>query len=236
MIMRKPHKIKLFILLNLLIFFATPAVAQLDTLENVSIGEWDRYVRKFRRDHHLSVLTSYDRGTWKVGRFGDIVNENFASEVIDMEIQYTFHIQILGRFGYSLGTSGGYFYERLGKKSDQFSPSSGWKLPGLVAEVVYNLDASARIFSGCEFYLTRLNNIGTRYRDGSADQAALTAETYEFHTGVDWFYVLNSGIKFFYYERLMWIPKPQDASGYLSDARLSRTSRGAGIGVIYHFL
>ena len=34
---------------------------------------WERYVRRFRRAHNVAFTSGYDRGTWNIGKFGDVV-------------------------------------------------------------------------------------------------------------------------------------------------------------------
>ena len=233
--MRKDRKIKFFILLILLDFFVSKATAQTNSLDGVEIEQWDRYIRKFRRDHHLSLITSYDRGSWDVRHFGPVDDQSFVSTGIETTLEYTFHIQIIGRFGYSLGTSAGYMFERAGSKDERFTPASAWKLPGLVGQLVYNIDPAARIFVGGAAYLARFNGFRVVQDDGSDDRAALTAEAFSFQTGIDLFYTINSGVRFFYNRQLMMINRLDD-SNYLSNAHLIRNSQGGGIGAVYHFL
>lgn len=197
---------------------------------------WDRYVRRFRRDHHIAVTTGSDRGSWYVGSFGRLQESTFRSEGVDSTFQYTFHIQISGKSGYYLGTSTGYFAELRKRRDDDFGPSSMWKLPGLVAGLVYNYDPTGRFFAGGEGYLSRVNQLETRDSKGESQTISVTGESFDFLCGWDKFVSLNWGIRTQYYNRQMWIPPPKNAETYPVDARLRRTSQGVTIGGVYHFL
>lgn len=202
---------------------------------SLEIHAWDRYVRRFRRDHHLAVTTGWDQGTWHVGSVGQVKDQDFKSAGIDSTIIYTFHIQIEGKAGYYLGTSAGYYSEQRDHRNDQFTPSSMWKLPGVVAGLVYNYDPTGRIKVGAIGYLGRLNNLRTRIGDES-QQLALSAECFEMTVGWDAFFTLNWGLHLQWHNRRMWLPKPEAAAGYLVDANLNRSSQGLTLGSVYHFL
>lgn len=201
----------------------------------LEIHAWDRYVRKFRRDHHLAVVSGWDQGEWHVGRFGNLVDQDFRSAGIDSSLIYTFHIQIEGKFGYYLGTSAGYYEEKRGSRTDDFTPSSMWKMPGVVGGLVYNYDPTGRFKIGGLAYLARLNNMRTRINNES-EQVAVSAECFEFTAGWDAFVSLNWGVHLQYHHRRLWVPKPIEASGYLVDAQMNRNSQGGSIGLLYHFL
>lgn len=204
--------------------------------DGLDVHSWDRYVRRFRRDHHLVVSSGWEQGQWHIGYFGALKDETFRSAGADTTFQYSFHIQLSGKIGYILGSSSGYFAEQYnGERDAQFTPSSLWKLPGLTAGIVYNYDATGRFIIGGEAYLARINNLRTRV-DGESQQIAVTAEGTDIHFAWDKFVTLNWGIRTQIHQRSLWVPKPFSAEGKLVDASLSRKSRGASVGTIYHFL
>lgn len=253
--MLKACKGKSNILLKLLIFSAlittlcplygaepteTVSEDQLQTLRFQANAEdihiWDRYVRRFRRDHHLAVTSGWDRGTWHLGSFGRLIDIAEKSEGVDSTFQYSFHLHIFGKFGYYLGSSAGYYAEMRLRGDNDFGPSSMWKLPGLVAGLVYNYDATGRFFLGTDIYLSRIVRLETRNIEGDSQTIAVTGETIDFVTGWDKFVSLSWGIRFQAYDRRLWVPAPREAAGHPVDARIKRTSRGASVGTVYHFL
>lgn len=252
-LMPLPSKIKTNILLLLLelltptmIFAEIPSEGLISPQEYITkifnspagsleIHSWDRYVRKFRRDHHLAVTTGWDQGSWHIGSLGKISDQDFKSAGVDSTVLYTFHIQLEGKFGYYLGTSAGYYTEQIGSRNDEFTPSSMWKLPGVVGGFVYNYDPTGRFKVGTIGYLARLNNLRTRINDES-QQLALSAECFEITAGWDAFLTLNWGVQLQWHNRQMWVPKPDNAGGSILDAHLNRASQGLTLGSVYHFL
>lgn len=247
------RKIKMNILLLLLAFTAplrllaaTPPIDLRNPQEyltrilavpdgGLEIHAWNRYVRKFRRDHHLAIVTGWDQGEWHVRKFGTLADQDYKSAGIDSTIIYSFHIHISGKSGYYLGTSAGYYSEQAGSRSDLFTPPSMWKLPGVVAGLVYNYDPTGRFKVGGAAYLGRLNDMRTRINDES-ETAAVSAECFELTAGWDAFVTLNWGLHLQWHHRRMWVPKPVEAASYLVDAQLDRMSQGVTLGGVYHFL
>lgn len=197
---------------------------------------WDRYIRKFRRDHHIAVISGWNGGLWNIGSFGRVQDSNFQSEGIDTSVQYSFHLQIKGKFGYYLGSSTGYYAEYRQRHDNDFGPSSMWKLPGIVAGIAYNYNPTGRFLVGSEAYLSRIVRLETRESSGESESIAVTGETFDLTIGWDKFVSLTWGIRLQAYDRKMWVPKPKEAEGYLVDAKIGRTSRGVSLGTVYHFL
>lgn len=197
---------------------------------------WDRYVRKFRRDHHLTFLSGWDSGLWRIGSFGRLQDEEFKSSGVDSTLQYTFHLQIISKLGYYLGSSAGYYAELRERGDDDFGPSSMWKLPGFAAGLVYNYDATGRVFVGAETYLSRIVRLETRTSTGDSDTIAVTGETVDLMLGWDKFVSLSWGLRVQMVDRRMWVPRPYEAETESVNASISRRSRGYSLGTVFHFL
>ncbi|MCX6125571.1 MAG: hypothetical protein NTV34_12630 [Proteobacteria bacterium] len=197
---------------------------------------WDRYVRKFRRDHHIAVSSGFDRGMWHVGSFGRLQETSHNSEGVDTTIQYSFHLQIIAKFGYYLGTSSGYYAELRRRHDDDFGPSSMWKLPGIAAGLVHNYDPTGRFYAGTEVYLSRIVRLESVNTSGESETIAVTGESFDIMYGWDKFVSLNWAIRIQAHDRRMWVPAPMESEGYPVDARLRRVSKGLTLGALYHFL
>ncbi len=200
------------------------------------IHKWDRYVRRFRRDHHLVASMGYEKGYWHVGSFGRIADESFVSRGIDASIQYTFHIQLISKFGYYLGTGGGYYLELEKRDERDFGPSSMWRLPGLIVGLVYNYDSAGRVFADFSGYLSRVTELATANTLGESETISVTGESFDFHVGWDRFLSLNSALRLQYTSQQMWVPSPKNADKYALNAHLKRKSNGGSIGYVFHFL
>jgi hypothetical protein len=202
----------------------------------LALHVWDRYVRRFRRDHNISLSLGYASAKWDVQAFGDNRGKNYRTEQNSVVAEYTFHILISGKTGYYLGTSGGYVFARPNKLDDEFQPSSSWLLPGVRAGMVYNYDPSGRLFAGVGAQLERFNNLKTHRASGEWQSASLTGESVQMVAGVDLFFALETAIHFAWTDTMTYFPKPAHASDFLVNARLTRRVQGAEMGLLYHFL
>jgi hypothetical protein len=215
--------------------FGVPSITELIGSED-EIHKWDRYVRRFRRDHNLSVFHSFDQGYWNVGSFGQIQNEDFISRGVSSLIQYTFHIQLVSKFGYYLGSNAGYFVELEQQDDRDFGPASYWILPGLLGGIVYNYDSTGRVFVGGSANLSRILSLKTIDTHKTPQSITVTGEIFELATGWERFVTLNLALKLQYSARRMWVPKPKNAESLPVDAKINYESRTLGLGITYHFL
>jgi hypothetical protein len=196
---------------------------------------WERYVRRFRRAHNVAFTSGYDQGTWNIGKFGDVVGTQVKSSGVDLTFQYSYHAQLFQKFGYYLGSSGGYFGELLKRKSNEVGPSSAWKLPGIVGGFVFCFDPRWRMMLGIDAYLSRYTKI-TSTENGEDIEISMSSETVDLLFSLDYFVSLNWGVRSTVYDRKNWLPRPFDSEIYPTNAKISRNSRGATLGMVFHFL
>ncbi len=204
--------------------------------QGVALNEWDRYVRKFRRDHNLSLSIGFAETKWEVRKFGDLRGKNYKSTQESFILDYSFHILIAGKSGYFLGTNSGYVYTRPDNIDNEFRPSHSWLLPGVRGGVVYNYDSSGRIFIGGGAQLERFNELRTHRVTGDWNNAAMTGESVQMFAGMDLFFSLNSSIHFAWTETRCTLQKPQESTDYLVNATIVKRSLGGELGLLYHFL
>lgn len=198
---------------------------------------WDRYVRGFRRDHNLSLHSGYASTSWVVDKFGDLRSQEYRSRQLVLEGRYTFHMLIMGKTGYFLGSSAGYALADEKKIDEEFQPTPSWLLPGVQAGLVYNYDPSGRIFMGLGAQLERFNDLKTkRLGSGEWQKASLTGETYQFFLGADVFLLLDTAIHIVWNDATTFFNRPADADDKLVDVKIKRRSQGLGVGLLYHFL
>jgi hypothetical protein len=202
----------------------------------LALHVWDRYVRRFRRDHNLSLSAGYQYVTWNVQRFGDFTDKSYNSDQASLILDYTFHILISGKTGYFLGSSAGYIYAKPDKLDNEFQPATSWLLPGVRAGLAYNYDPSGRLFAGFGAQLERFNGLRTHRLSGPWESAHLTGETYQLYAGIDLFFALDMAVHFTLVSNTTVFQKPADAGDFLVNARLSRRSQGAELGLMMHFL
>jgi hypothetical protein len=204
--------------------------------EGLALHVWDRYVRRFRRDHNLNFSLGFAETRWEARKFGDHLGKNYKSEQASFVAEYTFHILLGGKTGYFLGTSTGYIYTRPENIDNEFRPSSSWLLPGVRSGLVYNYDPSGRLFAGVGAQLERFNELRTHRVSGAWDNASMTGESFQAFAGADLFFALNLALHFAWQETRTVLQKPIDPEGFLVDASLVKRTLGGEIGLLYHFL
>jgi hypothetical protein len=221
------------------LFFSTAyaeTAVEMEPGGGLALHVWDRYVRRFRRDHNFSVSTGYQIASWHVLRFGDFTEKTYHAEQTSLSLDYTFHILISGKTGYFLGSSAGYAYTKPDKIDKEFQPSTSWLLPGARAGIAYNYDPSGRFFAGVGAQLERFNSLRTHRLTGDWQAMAITGESFQIFGGVDLFFALDTAIHLSWVDTTTVFQKPTDASDFLVDARMTRRTQGGELGLLYHFL
>jgi hypothetical protein len=240
--MRKSFFIKYGLWLAAILFLSSisDTYAQTDVSTEpgggLALHVWDRYVRRFRRDHNLSTSIGYQSVDWDIQRFGDYTDRTYKSTQTSLVVDYTFHILLSGKTGYFLGSSFGYVYAKPDKIDDEFQPSTSWLLPGVRAGLAYNYDPSGRIFAGMGAQLERFNGLRTRRIAGDWQPASSTGESFQIYAGIDLFFTLDTAIHFTIVENSTIFQKPADAGDFLVNARMRRRAQGAELGLLIHFL
>jgi hypothetical protein len=202
----------------------------------LALHVWDRYVRRFRRDHNLALSMGYGAAKWHISSFGDISEESYWTEQASLVADYSFHILISGKTGYFLGSSVGYVYTKPEKLRNEFQPSPSWLLPGVRAGLVYNYDASGRVFAGFAAQLERFNELRTHRLEGDWQSISITGESFQMFVGVDLFFALDKALHIAWIDTTTYFPKPYDASAFLVNSKIGRRVQGAEMGLQVHFL
>ncbi len=240
--MRKDFLIKYGLQMVVVLFFSfiSDTYAQTDVSVEpgggLALHVWDRYVRRFRRDHNLSVSLGYQAVNWKIQRFGDITDKSYKGAQNSLVVDYTFHILLSGKTGYFLGSSTGFVYAKPDKINDEFQPSTSWLLPGVRAGLAYNYDPSGRIFAGMGAQLERFNGLRTHRINGEWEPASLTGETFQIFAGIDLFLIMDTAVHLAVVNNSTAFQKPADAGDFLVNARITRRAQGVELGLLMHFL
>jgi hypothetical protein len=207
-----------------------------DETSGLEIHVWDRYVRRFRRDHNLAISIGFGSARWDVSHFGDLQDRAYRTNQTSITAEYTFHILIGGKTGYFLGSNGGYIATKSDKLEDEFQPSSSWLLPGIRAGLTYNYDPTGRFFGGVGAQLERFNQLRTRRKTGEWENLAITGETMQVFFGVDLFFTLETALHLAWNDTYTYFPKPAEANDYIVNTKISRRVQSGELGLLYHFL
>jgi len=204
---------------------------------------WERYVRSFRREHNFAFSLGLDRGRWLVQRFGDrsddqIVDQVFTSAGAWTKFQYSYHIQWYRGFGYLLGSSAGYHYERP-PANQVWRPVPSMQFPGVLAGFVLNMNPVWRMSLALDVYLERYNKI-VRHLPGKPETAiSVTLQTYDLGYFVDVFYDMSWAIRLEAHQRLLYYRRPRRQSvdpEFPVNAIFRKEDGWLGVALVFHLL
>jgi len=186
----------------------------------------------FRNHHNFSIVSGEARGRWYVENFGSVDEGTFPFKAVVNKFQYSFHFPIYGRFGYFLGSSFGFYYEKS-NKDQAFQAISSWHLPGVLIGAVVNVSPALRFLVGLESYMERLEGLSALMAT-DREKVNITMESVvDLSTAVDVFYNPNWGVRLEGHRRWVEYKPPQASSGIIG-ARLSKTDEWIAIGLVYH--
>lgn len=195
---------------------------------------YDRYVLNFRREHNFSIMSGVTRGHWKVQRFQDLKDRTFPANGILTRFQYTFHLPLLGGFGYMLGSGGGYHYESPNTRGE-FRPVSAWQFPGIILGLVNNFNSIIRLSTTAEAYLERHEGLKTKQKT-----IFITSNVFDFGAALDIFYDLSFALRLEYHQRELLYEKPfipdDSVESFEVDAKLGKKDTVWGLGMVYHLI
>ena len=204
---------------------------------------WERFVRGFRREHQFALSLGLSRGQWQVQRFGDevddqIKDQSFRSAGAWTKFQYSYHIKIYRGFGYLLGSSAGYHYERPPAKQT-WRPVPGVQFPGVLAGFVLNINPVLRLSAALDVYLERYNRIVRHLPNRPDTSISVTLQAYDLGFFVDVFYELNWAIRLEAHARQLYYLRPKRQSGdpdFPVDATFRKEDRWLGLALVFHLL
>ncbi len=199
-----------------------------------TLHAYDRYVLKFRREHNFAIMSGVTRGTWYVQRFNTITDRTFPAHGVLSRFQYTFHLPLVGGFGYMLGSGVGYHYESPNTRGE-FRPVSAWQFPGIVLGLVNNFNSVLRLSTTAEAYLERHEGLKTRQK-----AIFVTSNVFDFGAALDIFYDLSFALRLEFHQRELLYDKPNLPSDSIEtfdvDARLGKKDQVWGLGMVYHLI
>ena len=200
------------------------------------------FVQDYRKGHHFSLASGSGKGTWKVKRLGSIRDGSYKSSGNYLHGSYTFFLPLYGGFGYSLGSTFGYFSESK-SKSEVFDAASAINLPGIGFGLNYNINPGFRIFGSISYGISRINGLIEKdgiYKEGDPDdpEISITLNRFSLVSGLDYFFSLNWAVRFEYHEQFLKYNRPviSDGDPIDVDASLSKNEHWVGVSLMYHFL
>ncbi|HYX34097.1 MAG TPA: hypothetical protein VE954_13375 [Oligoflexus sp.] len=188
--------------------------------------EWSRAVRGFRREHNFSVSYGLVTSRWK-GHLTDDANIfSFSNEGHQARISYSFHLPLMGRFGYYLGTQTSVLVAASSRDSKGGEISYG--LPGLNVGVILNLSDRVRVASGLELGWHRIEKLGLP-ESFERKRISVTGETRTWNGQVDYFYELSWAVQLTYEASELNYAPAESLS-------LHKVSRSWSLGILKHLI
>ncbi len=120
------------------------------SLAAVSADDASKYIYGFRKDNQFSLLFSFGSHAWRL-REGD----EFRDRSVMAHFVYRFQLQLTKNLGYYLGTRLGFRYAFPALRRNFYA----LLMPGVVAGMLWYLDARWQALLGMEVFLERLPNL-----------------------------------------------------------------------------
>jgi hypothetical protein len=190
-------------------------------------------------DHNFAITFGMAQGSWLVDSLGPVSGLEFESKAFFSKFQYSFHLPLYGSFGYVIGSSFGYYWERKLNDSE-FHRVSAIHFPGIHLGLAYNFTPFFRIQGGVETYLERLDDLSVTTRNQKTDQDEVRKISLTMRPNFDWvlstdfFYSINWGVRLEGHFRRVTNTPPAGADGKLIGARLTKKDTWVGLGLIFH--
>ncbi len=103
----------------------------------------------FRPGHNLTLLALGQQSSWSVARAGEVRSVEFDTWEPGAVLRYSFHLNLVRKFGLVLGTALGAWYQN--RTVEGFRPGSSFMFPSIVAGVVQNFRADTRAILLAEY-------------------------------------------------------------------------------------
>ncbi len=197
------------------------------------VHEWERYVRRFRKDHNLNFSILEFQDIWKVGKLAELENEEFKIYRTSVRFQYMFHIALYKKFGYFIGS--GASLSLFSKSADsRLSIGTAVGFPGVLAGFVQNFSPNHRLLLISELFLERFDKLTTQKDENN--QLSASFKTIHASLAYDYFLTLYMAARIEAAYEFSYYSKPANSTDKVVDASLKRQSLAIGLGLSYHIL
>lgn len=192
-----------------------------------------------RWDNNFAFTFGMAQGNWLVEQLGEVDGLGYETKAYFIKGQYSFHLPLWGNFGYVLGSSFGYYWERS-VDGKQFHKASSIHFPGVHLGLVYSFAPSFRIFGGVETYLERLDDYSVTTQNPTTNEyerrkVSLTMRpNFDWILGADIFFSRGWGLRLEWHKRRVISSPPSGSEGQVIGTRLTKKDTWIGLGVIFH--
>ena len=204
-------------------------------LDRSELHRWERFVRRFRRDHNFSLALGVGSASWQVEKFGTIQGRRYDNTSLFSLMRFAYHVQLVRGFGYFLGSTVGYNYETADSRRP-FRPTSAIRFPGVLGGLVMNFTPSLRAGVGGDIYLERHDGVQERDRIDPDPEISFNMQVFELHAFFDIFYSINWALRISGGGRYMQFFKPRESKGLDIDGNIKKSDQFLGLGFVFHLI
>ena len=151
------------------------------SLAAVSADDASKYIYGFRKDNQFSLLFSFATHEWQLQ-----AEDEFRDRSVAAHFVYRFQLQLVKNFGYYLGTRLGFRYSFPVSRRNFYS----LLMPGVVAGIVWYVDARWQALLGMEIFLERVPHLPAQ--EGLLSGFSLA--TYAGVLAVEHYFTLNTAV------------------------------------------
>lgn len=123
----------------------------------------------FRPGHNLTLVAAAQQSQWYVRSAGEVKDLEFETWEPGAKLRYTFHLNLVRKFGMVLGTGVGAWYQD--SSHGGFRPGSSFMFPSIVLGFVQNFEAQTRAVFAGEYSATWYPWLSTRGVPDRSDPA-----------------------------------------------------------------
>lgn len=197
--------------------------------------EWWHLLEGFRKAHNLNLNIFYAQGQWNINHFSSIQNMKYTFHSSNYKFYYSYHIPIIKRFGYFLGTSVG--FSLLHSELKDLNNPNIYMLPGFIGGFIININSLHRIYSGIDLYLERWENFKDQDDIEDSSSIHITARSYNWFAGIDIFYAFKEAIRIeFQKKQSLFSFAKERIKDIKTQAKIYKNETWIGIGIVYHLL
>ncbi len=200
------------------------------------ITHWEGYVGEFRRDHHFALAFGSSSSTWQIKPWDHAQAFTPETKGYFSKFQYSYHIPLVGAFGYFLGSSVGVLAD-FSDNDSRFSSSTAYQLPGILAGLCMNFSPVWRASAGTDIYLERIHGIAWQ-DEFTVSKLSINMLAFadmlgqlDYFWDIDWAFRLEAHSRHVHYT-----PPQRNKENKVVAAKVSRADQWIGLGIVYHRL
>lgn len=156
--------------------------------------DWKRVVRGFRHDHNFALNIAYSKNDWK--GYLQRTSEDFRaqSQALELQVDYSFHLPLIGSLGYSLGTGVAYVLQDASEDPETFNVKQAYSLPGIAVGLIWNISERWRSSATFVYGWQRIESLHLT-TPFARETIAVTGDARSLRWSIDYFVQLSWALR-----------------------------------------